>query len=108
MVKHKDMQFFIENLKMNRKRTTIFLTFRSRDSNPRFSVIFPPMIVSNKSLNAVDLVHADFCQPKKTQEPRTAFITLFCQGLIKLYRRMLEISRKQTLIAEELECPESS
>jgi hypothetical protein len=44
MVEHKDMQFFMENLKMNRKRTKIFLTFQSGDSNPRFSVIFPPMI----------------------------------------------------------------
>ena len=44
MVKHKDMQFFIENLKMNRKRTKNILTFRSGDLNPRFSVIFPPMI----------------------------------------------------------------
>ena len=45
MAKNKDMQFFMENLKMNRKRTKIFLTFRSGDSNSRFSVIFPPMIL---------------------------------------------------------------
>ena len=38
------MQFCIENLKMKRKRTEHFLTFQSGDSNPRFSVIFPPMI----------------------------------------------------------------
>ena len=38
------LQFFMENLKMNRKRTKTFLTFWSGDSNPRFSVIFPPMI----------------------------------------------------------------
>ena len=44
MAKNKDMQFFIENLKMNRKRTKFFLTYWSRDSNSRFSVIFPPMI----------------------------------------------------------------
>ena len=29
---------------MNRKRTKNVLTFRSRDLNPRFSAIFPPMI----------------------------------------------------------------
>ena len=34
--------FFMENLKMNSKRTKTFLTYRSGDSNPRFSVIFPP------------------------------------------------------------------
>ena len=37
-------QFFIENLKMSRKRTKKILTFRSGDLNPRFSVIFPPII----------------------------------------------------------------
>ena len=40
------MQFFMENLKMKRKKDNIFLTFRSGDLNPRFSVIFPPMIFS--------------------------------------------------------------
>ena len=44
MVKNKDMQFFMENLKMKRKKDKKILTFRSRDLNPRFSVIFPPMI----------------------------------------------------------------
>ena len=44
MVNNKDMQFCRENLKMNRKRTKKILTLRSGDSNPRFSVIFPPMI----------------------------------------------------------------
>ena len=44
MVKNKNMPFFMENLKKSRKGTKNFLTFRSRDSNPRFSVIFPPMI----------------------------------------------------------------
>ena len=44
MVKNKDMQFFMENLKMKRKKDKKFLTFRSRDLNPRFSVIFSPMI----------------------------------------------------------------
>jgi hypothetical protein len=44
MVKNIDMQFFMENLKMKRKKDNIFLTFRSRDLNPRFSVIFPLMI----------------------------------------------------------------
>ena len=38
MVKNKDMQFCMENLKMKRKRTHIFLTFQSRDLNPRFSL----------------------------------------------------------------------
>ena len=44
MNRNKDMQFFMENLKMKRKKDKFFLTFRSRDLNPRFSVIFPPMI----------------------------------------------------------------
>ena len=37
MARNKDMQFFIENLKMNRTRTKIILTYRIGDSNPRFS-----------------------------------------------------------------------
>ena len=44
MVKNKAMQFFMESLKMNRKKNKNFLTFQSGDLNPRFSVIFPPMI----------------------------------------------------------------
>jgi hypothetical protein len=44
MVKNKDMQFFMENLKMKRKKDKKILAFRSGDLNPRFSVIFPPMI----------------------------------------------------------------
>jgi hypothetical protein len=34
----------VKNLKMKRKKNKIVLTFRSGDLNPRFSVIFPPMI----------------------------------------------------------------
>ena len=44
MAKNKDMQFFMENLKMKRKKDKKILTFRSGDLNPRFSVIFSPMI----------------------------------------------------------------
>ena len=44
MVKIKDIHFCVKNLKMKRKKNKIFLTFRSGDLNPRFSVIFPPMI----------------------------------------------------------------
>jgi hypothetical protein len=44
MVKNKDMQFFMKNLKMKRKKDKTFLTFQSGDLNPRFSVIFLPMI----------------------------------------------------------------
>ena len=44
MVKNKDMQFLMENLKIKRKKDKKFLTFRSGDLNPGFSVIFPPMI----------------------------------------------------------------
>ena len=40
MVKNKDMQLFMEHLKMNRKRKKIFWY---RDLNPRFPIIFPPM-----------------------------------------------------------------
>ena len=45
MVKIKDAQFCVKNLKMKRKKKNkIFLTFWSGDLNPIFSVIFPPMI----------------------------------------------------------------
>ena len=44
MVKIKDNQFCVKNLKMKRKKDKKFLTFRSGDSNPRFSVIFPTPI----------------------------------------------------------------
>ena len=40
-LENKDMQFFMEDLKIKRKKDKIFLTFWSRDLNPRFSVIFP-------------------------------------------------------------------
>ena len=39
--KNKAVQFCMENLKMKRKRTKIFLTFRSGDLNPRFFSNFP-------------------------------------------------------------------
>ena len=44
MVKIKDIQFCMKNLEKKIKKDKNFLTFRSRDLNPRFSVIFPPMI----------------------------------------------------------------
>ena len=44
MVKNKDMQFFMDNFKMKRKKDKKILTFRSGDLNSRFPVIFPPMI----------------------------------------------------------------
>ena len=44
MVKIKDIHFCVKNLKMKRKKGKKILTFRSRDLNPRFSVIFPTMI----------------------------------------------------------------
>ena len=47
MVKIKETQFCVKNLKMERKkekRPKKILTFRSGDLNPIFSVIFPPMI----------------------------------------------------------------
>ena len=44
MVKIKDTQFCVKILKMKRKKGQNFLTFRSGDSNFRFSVIFPSMI----------------------------------------------------------------
>jgi hypothetical protein len=39
MVKIKDTQFCMENLRMKIKKGKIFLTFWSRDSNPGFSKI---------------------------------------------------------------------
>ena len=44
MIKIKDTQFCVKNFKMKRKKDTFFLTFWSRDLNPRLSVIFPNMI----------------------------------------------------------------
>ena len=44
MVKIKDAQFCVKDLQMKRKKDKIFLTFWSGDLNPRFSVIFRPMI----------------------------------------------------------------
>ena len=45
MVKIKDTQFCVKNLKMKRKKNDKkCLTFRSGDSNSRFSLIFPPTI----------------------------------------------------------------
>ena len=41
MVKNKDMQFFMENLKIKRKKDKKFLTFRTGDS------WFEPQIFSN-------------------------------------------------------------
>jgi hypothetical protein len=43
MVKKKDMQFFYGEFEIE-KNDKKNLTFRSQDLNPRFSVIFPPMI----------------------------------------------------------------
>ena len=44
MVKIKDTQFCVKNLKMKRRKDKNILTFRSGDSYTRFSVIFLPMI----------------------------------------------------------------
>ena len=42
VVRTKDIHFCVKNLKMKKEQN--FLTFRSGDLNPSFSVIFPPMI----------------------------------------------------------------
>ena len=45
MVKNKEMQFFLGNLKMKRNGLKNFLTFQSGDSKPRFLVvILAPLI----------------------------------------------------------------
>jgi hypothetical protein len=44
MVKNKDMQFFMENLKMKRKGTKYFFGLPERGFEPQISVIFLPMI----------------------------------------------------------------
>ena len=44
MIKIKDTQFCVKNWKWKEKKDNKFLTFQSGDSNPRFSVTFPPMI----------------------------------------------------------------
>ena len=42
IVKIKDILFCVKNLEIKSKKDKKYLTFRSRDSNPRFSVIFCP------------------------------------------------------------------
>ena len=44
MVKDKDMQFFMINMKMKRKRNKKRLTFPDGDLNPGFLNKFPPKI----------------------------------------------------------------
>jgi hypothetical protein len=44
MVKDKDMQFFMINMKMKRKKGTKKLTFPGGDLNPGFLNKFPPKI----------------------------------------------------------------
>ena len=44
MVKIKDTQSCVKNLKMKRKKDKKCLTLWSGDLNPRYSVIFPPSI----------------------------------------------------------------
>ena len=44
MVKNKDMQFFCGEFENKQKKDKKNLTFRSGDSNPRFLVIYPPII----------------------------------------------------------------
>ena len=61
MVKDKDMQFCMENLKMKS------LTFRSRDLKPRFSVIFPSMI---------SIFREDKGDGIKSRQPSIIFSTL--------------------------------
>ena len=41
MAKNKDMQFFMENLKMNRKRTNIFFDLPERGFEPQIFSNFP-------------------------------------------------------------------
>ena len=101
MVKNKDMQFFMENLKMKRKKDKKILTFRSGDLNSRFSVIFPPMISSwkvrsprsnqNKLLKEIGLyclgrteksprdyssIHLTNTKKRKTPVVKSAFVTI--------------------------------
>ena len=44
MVKKQRYATFYGEFDYEQKRTKIFLTFQSGELNPRFSVIFPPMI----------------------------------------------------------------
>ncbi len=44
MVANKDIQFFMENMKMKRKRDKKNLTLPDGDLNPGFSNKFPPKI----------------------------------------------------------------
>ena len=81
MVKNKDMQFFMENLKRKRKKDKNFLTFRCGDLNPRFSVTFPPLIwifmwseepeIKSKQASKRDMTLRIFIVPK------TFILTLF-------------------------------
>ena len=44
MIKDKDMQFCMKNLKMKRKKGQKNLTFPNGDLNPGFLIKFPPKI----------------------------------------------------------------
>ena len=67
----KDIQFCVKNLKMKRKKDKFFLTFRSRDSNPRFSVIFPSLIWISGDKNKSAL-------PSKIFPTLQSLITWYC------------------------------
>ena len=45
MVQFKETQFCVKNLKIKTKMNKNCFTFQSGDSNPRFSVVFPPTII---------------------------------------------------------------
>ena len=73
------MQCFMENLKMKRKKDKKILTFRSGDMNPRFSVIFPPMVYLN------------FMSSEEPEiKPKQAFkrVWTLLVGLIRSFRRI--------------------
>ena len=84
MVKNKDMQFFMENLKMKRQKDKNVLTFLSRDLNPRFSVIFPPWFEF-------------FCEVKSPRSNKNKFlkkIGLYCPELPNVPNRRIYVPKR--------------
>ena len=69
MVKFKDTQFYVKNLKRKRKKNKKFLTFRSGDLNPRFSVIFPA-----QDLNFMESEEPEIKSKQATKRDRTLVI----------------------------------
>ena len=99
MGKNKDMHSFMEDLKMKRKKDKKILTCRSENLNPRFSVIFPPMIwifmwseepeIKSKQASKRDRTLQFRFSKKATKIWKNVSIDLMLTKLIGRFRQML-------------------